>query len=374
MREKLLFIVLLVAIIADLKLAFGYIKSKQIDCGYVEVVEEEFSLVNNNNKSPHKVLISNLSECLRNLNEYNYTSFSAFLGSKEAAKIFETYFDLDASSGLVFQKRRIDRESLCAETSRARIDPYSSTLDTSAAATTINCDCRSEKCELGFKFIGFKEKSSPSLSSLGKRRRIQHHFQSNPQEYKYLDLSVHVKDLNDYRPKFHRSFLYLNTSEQFGKETQSLSNASKNQSSNIECASLKFNEKSSGGGDLNLNSLVSLEKAYDLDVGKNALIRYKLVLLRNDSVRLIDDLEAELDDELRLRRVREFVAGGNGAIRPCLGLFELAENVRLSDDFYNEDESGGKPIKKLVSGIFKEQLFLKINTYLDREIQQVMTF
>ena len=136
MREKILFIVLLVAIIADLKLAFGYIKSKQIDCGYVEVVEEEFSLVNNNNKSPHKVLISNLSECLRNLNEYNYTSFSAFQGSKEAAKIFEAYFDLDASSGLVFQKRRIDRESLCAETSRARIDPYSSTIDTSAAKTT----------------------------------------------------------------------------------------------------------------------------------------------------------------------------------------------------------------------------------------------
>lgn len=316
----------------------SFLKSKQINCGYVDVDE---NVVDQYQASiaTVKQLIANLSECLPN--ESNFTSFT-LVGSRVVTDMFRNYFALD-DDGLVYVRQpRLDREELCAK-AKSSSDP------------SINCECRSEKCELNFKFIAFREKKA------NKPKRIQ----QNSPDYKYLSLSINVKDVNDQKPTFSRHFTYLNTSEHIGSSSFM---ATFNSTSTL-CNTIKlYDSLNYPKSDhwVNVNNLMPLEKAVDMDVGRNGEIAYKLVLLKSD------DLD---DDYERLDKMKKLLNNHN--IRPCLGLFELVENVRFNDDYYNYeavqyDAVNNARHDKRRGSVFKEQLYLKINTYLDREVQQVI--
>lgn len=386
----------------------SFMSSKRIACGSVEVDEDTLldHHHNHHNQRRHQHqhnaatlrLVANLTHCLHVSREHNYTSFRSMQSSKLATHIFDAHFQLNESTGLVYLKHEIDRERLCVDiksdsaTSPANNNPSSLTITSNHVAdpSSLNCDCKSERCELNLKFIGFKDPlaAAAAAASLSKRRRIQHaQSKSSDQEYKYLSVRVLVRDRNDHKPRFRAPFLDLNITEHLGPQQVSSDDVrggggQLNSEKSKKCANIKLY---SGGRGLvaresdengeeeereddgynnerqdDLNSLLALDRAYDLDTGANARIRYKLFLLNNNESRLFDDLllvsgDASLsanDDVVarRTERVRRFLAGRD-AMRSCARLFELVETSSSSSS--------------------ASSLFLRINTYLDREVQQV---
>jgi hypothetical protein len=334
---RLLYVIIGVASIADVSIGGGQkasnhvksqnpkfsmytSKSRQIDCGYVEIDEDYDELshiyqhddivlnkttyndfvmfmdeeedidatMNNNNRetkgndpklSFNLKTVSNLSACLADsfskrqllhppMSNNSFTSYSTHFSSKVTQFVFDSYFYLDEKSGIVYSKKRIDREVFCAKvaseisklsdvrlnkqkwsspsptknktiirfsnkssrnaTSRKKLQKrraatpslrkHTNTLNPNVVFKpsilintkfhdTVNCDCRSEKCEINFRFIAFKDsKVAEKTNSLS----------AQPQAYKYLTLKININDLNDNSPKFAKNSLYLNISESFG--------------------------------------------------------------------------------------------------------------------------------------------------------------
>ena len=234
---------------------FSLIKSKQTDCGTVEIEDDfnEFTQVYTHDeisssedesvdqlemattdhlKRITKVgmePIANLSSCL-NEADY-YSSFTTRLTSKATKLTFEKYFQLDEQRGLVFLKKKIDREKLCIQAKRYDMleqqqqheknvsshsmfvtwDKYPAAKpDADNVQDVLNCDCKSDMCEFRIKFVAFKDENS----------QVSKHSKS----FTYLYLTVRVNDLNDQTPKFKEKFLYLNTSEHMGTHSDTVNN------------------------------------------------------------------------------------------------------------------------------------------------------
>lgn len=415
-RPKRLLLVVLLVLSCSLVDSISYMSTKKIGCGSIDIDEID----NSNHQNYHRHhkkhrqtslpplprLVSNLTNCLHLTNEHNFTSFRSLHGSKLATHLFDTYFNLNETNGLVYLRHEIDRERLCADVKSMLT--MANTIATSVTSTTttslmidssVNCDCKSEICELNFKFIGFKDASASFGAA--KRRRIQHYYQTSEQEYKYLSLRVNVRDLNDHRPKFHKALLNLNITEHFGQEPiRSTTTTTVSDENKLECISQKLNSLSNPAksyDDEDFNSLLALDKAYDLDAGRNARIDYRLYLLRSPKPGLVDELmfDSGVGDEMsNSDRVRKFLSG-DGEIRSCVGLFQLVEaggsgvvgrmdesssNYDMSSSTTNIDDTyqqatvnyrkwANRGTALTVNN--NEQLFLKVNTFLDREVQQV---
>lgn len=391
-------LVIVVVVVVD---STPFMSSKKIMCGTVTL--DENAANRQEQQQSQLELVFNLTHCLHLVNEHNYTSFRSLHGSKLASHLFDVYFQLNESTGLVYMKPGgIDRERLCLDAKQQR--QQQQLLQRSLAgdvgtSSTVSCECRSPRCELNFKFIGFRD---AVITTNSKRRRIQQHQQSSDQEYKYLILRVAIRDLNDHKPRFHKSFLTLNISEHFGTQstttTTKTSSSTSNTRNSIECTAHKLNlgfnyplEES----EEYLNSLLALDKAHDMDTGPNARIDYKLFLL---SRRLDNELDEQTDAVKRRDRVEKLLSETR---RPCAGLFELViesptsesssaavlpSSQRFNNDDFNYESAAVAAAVSLVGENEKkwtnkaavlpvannEQLFLKINTYLDREIQQVI--
>jgi hypothetical protein len=236
---------------------------------------------------------------------------------------------------------------------------YSSNHKTSS--DSINCDCKHDKCEFRFRFVAFQEEA---LRSGRAERNHQHHQPRNIFNYhnnhhhnrhhKSLMLTIGLKDLNDNLPLFKKNFYYLNISEQIG--------SSKNQQDTKEMWLNTMNcAKSSQTHSIIQQSmestLIPLETAFDYDVSQNAVITYTLVLFKNTSNQFLPTIEAETNKILREAMIREAL---EMRVRNCSHLFELIEtDVGRDSDFEHSIQS---------------QLFLKVNTHLDREEQDVFNF
>lgn len=259
---------------------------------------------------------------------------------------------------------------------------------------TINCECNSENCEFKFKFIGFKSRQSRHVSNKNsanmKRQSVTHNI------YRYLSLGINVKDVNDNRPKFLKNFLNLSITEHTSSQLVGPASASdtdrRDRRDKIECPYSKTflnAARTHPDADQNniLNNLIMLERAVDPDVGKNSKIDYKLILLNNEQLTLINEIENESNLNLRTSIVRNLVKND---VKYCTNLFELVETSLngQTDEYYNyevnEPDVARKPSsseKTSPSSTAKynnnhqpELLFLKINTVLDREKQSVYNF
>jgi hypothetical protein len=380
--------------------SLSYMKSKQINCGQIEIEDEfvDLSLLSKKTTKTEEeeedssiddelILVSNLTSCLYSSNEHNYTSFATHLASQLSRQLFDRYFHLDETNGLVYLRKKIDREILCKQVERATTtmstggsslmdhqqppvvlnylskyrkftgtgrrlkrddDQQSKSAGKSShpflllanrqsllmagggggsSGDSIACDCKSEKCELRFKFIAFKslpyhnpnqqhQQHGHRRSHLKQRRRLQTSNGQNSQIYKYLSLTVQVKDQNDNRPRFQKNFLNLNVSEHTQSASRTVSGGAASSDYDTVFAANKLNlgtlkqekyecnmaktylnshggsSSSSGGPNAHshhnhhqyqhnhqLNNLILIDKAVDRDVGKNAQTAYKLVLL-----------------------------------------------------------------------------------------------
>jgi hypothetical protein len=208
--------------------------------------------------------VSNLTACLlehhQRHNQTLFTSYAPHFSSKLTQFVFDQYFYLDEKRGVLYVRKRMDREVFCAKVANeaAKLQQSSEAVRLSSskqhrppgkksaasgtvvrfrasasrngtrriqkrAATpfssrggvglmfkpsmllnskfhdTVNCDCRSERCEVNFRFVAFKEKAATNT-------------------YKYVTLKVNINDLNDNTPKFAKNSLYLNVSESFGRD------------------------------------------------------------------------------------------------------------------------------------------------------------
>ena len=291
-------------------------KSKQVDCGQVDIDEDydelnhiyehddiiankttynDFVMFMNeednsidSNADPYAdpklafnlKTVTNLSACLiENLNKQRqgihnnnsssspFISFSTHFASKLTQFVFDNYFYLDDKSGILYIKKRIDREIFCAKvgieiekltelklnrqkssalnlTSLSLNNPSHNAAQFRASATKkvqkrssafiqryssnggisslfrpsvmmhakfhdmVNCDCKSEKCEINFRFVAFKDRTNHVSGS------------GSVNSYKFMNLKVNVNDLNDNSPKFAKNSLHLNISENFGKNSK----------------------------------------------------------------------------------------------------------------------------------------------------------
>lgn len=413
--------------------SMSYMKSKQINCGQFDLDDsfrdlgdevytheealkayvggEQQQQQQESNDATLK-LITNLNSCLHTINEHNFTAYSIYIGSNLGKQIFNEYFDLGESNGLVYLKRKIDREILCAKIKKfnpernfdkRQLLNNRPSKQHPSTDSTVNCECKSEKCELRFKFVAFKDAPPTQTPSSVKRRRIQHYHRQNTQVYKYISLSININDVNDNRPKFLTNFLHLNISEHIGSFEPLIMTPSTDlnkldldklnddeATSSLTCDSSKSyvnNKDPKTGADfhlLNLNTLVPIERAFDLDVGRNAEIKYKLVLINSENASLIGELESETNAILRENKVKQLLR--YGGVKPCSGLFELVESS-FNDDYYNYEAAFNyvNEYDQVISNkngqqflgqnkLYQEQLFLKVNTLLDREMRQVIYF
>lgn len=377
--------------------------------------------------------VSNLSQCLtdntrRNNNNTSSPSqftlsYSTYFTSKLSQFVFDNYFYIDDKLGVLYAKKRIDREVVCAKLesqigklAEVRLNKHKSSKSRSGGSKTsyngsstilrsrktrsspsfmfkpavlltgaksqhdsVNCDCKSDKCEIGFRFVAFKDRLAQSSSS---------------NVYKYLTVKININDLNDNTPKFAKSVLYLNISESFGNQNEAQptrSNATTmNNAESRSCRFVKtYNdqeyesttshrvEESSQSNDFlfNSNNLVPIDKAFDLDVGKNSLIEYKLILLKNKSHQLIDEVNA-MNVPQREEKIKSLL-GSQIDIESCDSMFELiGSNVinQIGNHVGSRSTDTTDDTGSTTSGSSSAMLFLKINKFLDREERDVYNF
>ena len=253
-------------------------------------------------------------------------------------------------------------ETLLNEAPKKRSLAYSNHMSVS---DSINCECKREKCELRLRFLAFQEKlprsnrhqfnqtkqtrNSPSLFNFQYHHRHQ-------RLHKSLILTIDIKDLNDNFPIFKKNFFYLNISEQIG--TQQNIKEVTNKSGDIACS--HSSKPSSDISEQFPNTLIPLEQAFDSDVGKNAEIVYKLVLLENSTLNFVEAIEATSSESEREHLIQSALAG---KVKNCKHMFELVETQTNTNDEYKDSTNN-----------LKNLLFLKVNTFLDREQQDVYNF
>ena len=441
---------------------FSFLKSKQIDCGTVQInedfeeltsiythedilkrfnlneddnIDDEFFILNDENEHNDSItklpvkrddgmkIIANLSSCINEQNEL-YASYSTRLTTRLINVVFSKYFHLDEKNGLVYLRKRMDREKFCVqvnnfkEESASKIKPklanklklskqpnkmnsllkrsISSDYPTSSEKSSsrlqdyINCDCESERCEIKFKFIAFKKRSKSNQNEMAQNQKKE-----PLSNHKQLSLTIKLNDLNDNNPKFSTAFLYLNTTEYLSSKLNanyeydvnvnpSFNKAKKECSlvqtylNNQNYKNKKYKKQDQEGFNentfLNFNSLIPIEKAFDLDVGVNAEISYRLIYFNNTSSGFIDSIERERDVNKREALIRHALKYQVGF---CNSSFELIEsNLREYSSNLNSDLQASNSSKNYepISDTNQALLFLKINAYLDREMQEVYNF
>ncbi len=329
----------------DLKSKYAFSKLKYIECDSYDLDEENNYSIEDNNIDESFLALANLTKCLEERHQSSHShgrlSFSTHHGF-QVDTVFSKYFKLDENTGLVYLVKSIDRESVC--------DPQQLLRSVNIHAgkqnheDSIDCDCKSEKCELRFKFNAFRESNKKTS-----------HF--------HLIFSVHVKDLNDNWPVFRNKFLSLNISEFIGTGASSAQALDSRQlerkpgtcpfSSRIRRESKNINDEF-----LVSNTLIPLEtRAIDFDSAKYSSVKYELILLKSNSCMLINQIEAIKHETQLELTIRNLVADSlsNG----CNNEFELVE-ASLNENFQPAE--------------LNNMLFLKVNKYLDREIQDCFNF
>jgi hypothetical protein len=317
------------------KQKYSFAKSKYIDCGSIELNE----MINEDENIDESILVINLTSHLdkhyphlNNNTTATKLSFSTHL-SQQVNKTFSEHFKLDLKSGLVFLTKSIDRESIC--TSRSSKKKRVTTNQQQLNEDSIDCECKSDKCELRFKFNAFRDNNNG---------RTTHH---------HLLFTVQLNDINDNFPVFKKNYLILNASEFIGENNNNNKNNFPNQhnSSLVNCPFISrnkrdsFNNKIINDDFLISNYLIPLETtAVDLDSSKYSNIKYDLILLKSKSCHLIDNMESVRDVILKNEQIE------------CNNEFELVETS------LNENSLATK------------MLFLKVNKYLDREQQDCYNF
>ena len=228
---------------------FSFLKSKQIDCGTVQIdedfeeltniythedifanqetrkklnlnededIDDDFFELNDENEHKDSItklpvkrddamkIIANLSSCINEQNEL-YSSYSTRLTTKLINVVFNKFFHLDEKNGLVYLRKRMDREKFCVQVSNSlKSEPkltnkmrFSKAQDkvesllkrsisydypTGGEKTSsklhdyINCDCKSEKCEIKLKFIAFKKRFKTGGSEFAQNERKNEQF------------------------------------------------------------------------------------------------------------------------------------------------------------------------------------------------------
>jgi hypothetical protein len=341
------------------------IKPKQTDCGTIHIDEdynellniysheeifknsdedENIDMINKNFKQKSstkniKQKLANLSACISEDEiENHYTAFTTRMSSKLTRAIFEANFFLDEKRGLLYSKNKIDREKICAHVQKlTSVDKRSNEKNhiitsqylkpKSLADTTedsVDCECKSETCELRFKFVAFKDENKV-VSKMSK-------------SFKYLYLTVKINDMNDQKPKFKEKFLYLNISENMGESgLYPTSSSHKTNECKLINSSLVHDD---------FANLIPIDRAFDLDSnGPNSHIAFVLYMFKNTSAYFIPLIELEKSETKRDFMIKNAM---NTQVTKCGDMFELVD-----------------------SG---EMLFLKVNTHLDREKQDVYNF
>lgn len=321
---------------------FLYLKPKQVSCDDIDINESDHNL-------PENVLIGNLSSCLwQKLNEYDFNSFSTQLNDQSIQALFDKYFILDDKTGLIYQRQNIDREKICLDkkfdSQGNKINEVVFGAENSSLMTDhFDCDCQSNLCRISLIFVAFKKTiNSDSRIKKNKFRNFNKFSLSNNHIHKYLSLSININDINDNRPYFKKNFLYLEITEQFG---QNLALDVPVPSDNLLCNVLVSNF------DIEIanNQQIQLEKPFDPDSSLNSEFIYKLVLLSNQEMDYVKKLEVDFEQnenffQSKLANLIEKFKDN------CLNRFELIENN------------------------LNQELYVKINTFLDREQQSVYNF
>lgn len=322
---------------------FLYLKPKQVSCDDIYLNESDYRLPNN-------IQIGNLSSCLwQKLNENDFESFSNQLNDESIQLIFDKFFILDNNTGLIFQRENIDREKIClrktSDNNLVKTNEFLFTAKNSSLANDhFECDCDTSICRISLTFVAFKKTTNSAESRIKKNKfkQFNKNSMSNNHVHKYLSLNINIRDMNDNRPFFKKNFLYLNISEQYG---QNLALDNFVPSDNLLCNVLISNF------DLEIvnNHQIKLEKPYDSDSNSNSELIYKLIILSNQEMDYIQKLEAEFE-----QNQVSFKSKVNNIIENfkenCFNRFELIENN------------------------LNQELYLKINTFLDREQQSVYNF
>lgn len=304
---------------------FSFTKSKYIDCGSTLIDEHQ-----QEDENIDQQLILNLTSCLneKHPNPSTQISFSTHLSTK-IDQIFTNYFNLDTTTGSVNFKKALDREHICTRSSKLK-------RKASLNEDSLDCDCRSDKCELRLKFNAFRDYL----------KKTNHY---------HLIYTIKINDLNDNLPKFKTNYLYLNISEFIGTNNLPLNERQPEQTLICPFTSrLKRESKNINDEFLISNTLLPLEtNAIDLDSDKYAEIKYDLVLLKSKSCDLIQSIESQQTESFREYLIKAELI--DSLVNDCNNEFELVE-ASLND------------VIPTVS------LFLKVNKYLDREVQDCYNF
>ncbi|CAF0897028.1 unnamed protein product [Brachionus calyciflorus] len=332
---------------------FLYVKPKRIECDDINLQDSD-----SQSAVSDQYILANLSSCLlKKYKENQFNSFSIHSKNPIIQSIFEEYFTFDEQQGLLKLIKYIDRESLCTRIEfktklkskirknikRLNEDELIFKSSFAALDNFVNCDCKINKCEIYFEFVAFKEADLDNR--IKKNKKFNQYSKWNSHVHRYIGLNVIINDINDNRPKFRKNFLYLNITEHRG-ERQNLKqdiyngNGKQTYCNVINKVNQEFEE----------NEKIQIQKAFDLDSPDNSQIVYKLILLSNQDFNLITKLEFEFSQnekffESNLKYLIEKFE------QNCFNHFELIDNNNFNDDFG-----------------------LKINTFLDREQQDVYNF
>lgn len=253
---------------------------------------------------------------------------------------------------------------------RIKLKKKRSLLYNNNFSDAINCDCKSEVCELRFKFVAFP-KRKPNRTSRNKAPGLfsyqYNHQRHKNNRHKTIIITIAVKDLNDNSPEFKQNYYFLNFSEQIGKSPLK----SSHQDSNISPLCPLSSEITDF--EQFQKALIPLERAIDLDSGKNSEISYTLILFQNKNPKFVEEIKSESDTSNRENLIKSAL---ENQIENCNDQFELIQTKPTNREFTfdNENKIYDFEISSANSHIHRPLLFLKVNTFFDREQRDVYNF
>ena len=377
---------LLVTTTGQIKLKSSNLKSttQQIDCGIFYITENENinTIVNLNDCLMNKLYTNILLNIENNQTNESSYSFETRFGYKSNEIVFYKYFQFNRHNGQIDLKQNIDRESFCNEQQHEResssslyFKPGHKNFLNNKLTDYIDCNCNSLTCEMRLVFVVFSNKQM-AKSGGNKFKKF-----SNANFPKYIYLTVIVQDSNDNKPKFLRNFLQFNLTESLNnkRNTQFDLVDFDSNSRDMKCKISQFNKQITNisideedvidqqelkhSNILLSDNLIQLETAIDLDVGVNSKIKYKLFLFKNTIE--IDSILNEKEKSIQLEMINKLIQ--NDYLDNCQNKFELIEtdsNYKLTENSF--DNKFDQPNA--------DYLFFKVNTFLDREIQDIYHF
>jgi hypothetical protein len=284
----------------------------------------------------------------------------------------------------------------------------------------INCDCRSEQCQMRFRFLAFSQHQDSKTDAQYKTNIFQNIKRNNKDlDHRNVFLTINLKDVNDNLPKFKKNFINLSIAEYMGSgdrfKTAKQQQNEKEKTNNISVKSRDFrttkltrdacpytkthlnednllnlqqqqqqHHKQSlkrdnkdgliGNEEFSLsNTLLPLEKAIDVDSPTNARINYALFLFNNNSKHFLTDIELETD----LKKQQQLIRNSLSRERDnCYEMFQLVESDLTTpiDQQYKNNIKKDKNDNNEDSVSRSALLFLKVNKFLDRELEEVYNF